>query len=22
MLKRTTVSKRAAVWARQHGFDL
>jgi hypothetical protein len=22
MLKRTTVSERAAVWARQHGFDL
>jgi hypothetical protein len=22
MLKRTTVSERAAVWAQQHGFDL
>jgi hypothetical protein len=22
MLKRTTVSERAAAWARQHGFDL
>jgi hypothetical protein len=22
MLKRTTVSKRAVAWARQHGFDL